>query len=76
MNVNVREELKNTDVPILYLGGSTDRLVGKGALDAIWLCRPDVQVKILDTGHMVLQERPVEAGEAILEFSERLVVER
>jgi pimeloyl-ACP methyl ester carboxylesterase len=68
LNVNVRKELKGSDVPILYIGGATDRLVGKGALDAIWLCRPDVQVKILDTGHMVLQTKPVEASEAIIEF--------
>ena len=67
--VNVREELKEVDIPLLYLGGARDWLLGKRALDAIWICRPDVKVKILDTGHMVLQTRPVEASEAIIDFS-------
>ena len=66
--VNVREQLKNADVPVLYVGGVTDWLIGKRALDTIWLCRPDVQIKILDTGHMVLQCQAEEAAEAILKF--------
>ena len=66
--VNVREELKKVDIPLLYLGGATDWLLGKRALDAIWICRPDVKVKILDTGHMVLQCRPEDSAAAIIEF--------
>jgi pimeloyl-ACP methyl ester carboxylesterase len=68
LDVNVREELKKTNVPILYIAASGDRVVSRRCLDEIWLCRPDVHIKVIDTGHAVLQCRPEEAGEAIVEF--------
>jgi pimeloyl-[acyl-carrier protein] methyl ester esterase len=71
LEVNVREELKNCQVPVLYIAGSRDWLVGKKCLDVIWLCRPDVEIKVIDAVHMVLQTNPEEAAEVILEFCNR-----
>ena len=71
LEVNVREELRNCQVPVLYIAGSRDWLVGKNCLDAVWLCRPDVEIKVIDAVHMVLQTNPVEAAETILEFCYR-----
>jgi pimeloyl-ACP methyl ester carboxylesterase len=71
LGVNVREELKSSQVPVLYIAGSRDWLIGKKCIDAIWLCRPDVEIKVLDGVHMVLQTNPEEAAEVIKEFCER-----
>ncbi len=71
LGVNVREELKSTQVPVLYIAGSRDWLIGKKCIDAIWLCRPDVEIKVLEGVHMILQTRPAEAAEIIREFCER-----
>ena len=71
LEVSVREELKNCQVPVLYIAGSRDWLVGKNCLDAVWLCRPDVEIKVLDGVHMILQTNPTEAAEVILEFCNR-----
>ena len=71
LEVNVREELKNCQVPVLYIAGSRDWLVGKKCLDAVWLCRPDVEIKVIDAVHMLLQTSPEEAAKAILQFCMR-----
>ena len=71
LDVNVREELQNCQVPVLYIAGFRDWLVGKKCIDAIWLCRPDVEIKVLDACHMVLQTRPVEAARIISDFCKR-----
>ena len=73
LEVNVREELKNCPVPVLYMAGSRDWLVRKKCLDVIWLCRPDVEIKVIDGAHMILQARPAEAAAAIREFCGRLL---
>jgi pimeloyl-ACP methyl ester carboxylesterase len=71
LGVNVREKLKSSQVPVLYIAGSRDWLIGKKCIDAIWLCRPDVEIKVLEGVHMILQTRPAEAAEIIREFCER-----
>ncbi len=71
LGVNVREELKSCQVPVLYIAGSRDWLIGKKCIDAIWLCRPDVEIKVLEGCHMILQTRPAEAAEVIREFCEK-----
>jgi len=72
LTVNVREELKNLQAPVLYIAGSRDWLVGRKSIDVIWLCRPDVEIKVIDGVHMILQTNPSEAAEAIKEFCGRL----
>jgi pimeloyl-ACP methyl ester carboxylesterase len=72
LDVNVREELKGLEVPVLYIAGSRDWLVGKKCIDVIWLCRPDVQIEVLEGVHMILQTNAAEAAEAIKEFCGRL----
>ena len=71
LDVNVRDELKSCQVPVLYIAGSKDWLVGKKCIDVIWLCRPDVEIKVINGVHMILQTNPKEAAEAILEFCGR-----
>jgi len=71
LEVNAREELKKCQAPVLYIAGADDWLIGKKCLDAIWLCRPDVEIKVLEGCHMILQTNPVEAAKAILMFCKR-----
>lgn len=73
LEVNVREELKGCQVPVLYIAGSRDWLMGKKCLDAVWLCRPDVEIKVLDACHMVLQTRPDDSAKAIIDFCSRVI---
>jgi pimeloyl-ACP methyl ester carboxylesterase len=72
LETNVREELKSLQVPVLYLAGANDWLVGRKSLDAVWLCRPDVEVKVIDGVHMILQTNASDAAKAILEFTSRI----
>ena len=71
LDVNVREELKGCRVPVLYIAGARDWLVGKKALDAVWLCRPDVEIKVLDGVHMILQTNAHDSAQVILAFCEK-----
>ncbi len=73
LEVNVREELKNCQVPVLYIAGSRDWLVGKKCLDVIWLCRPDVEIKVLEGVHMILQTRPDDSAQAIIDFCSNVI---
>ena len=73
LEINVREELKSGQVPVLYIAGSRDWLVGKNCLDAVWLCRPDVEIKVLDGVHMILQTRPDDSARAIIDFCNRVI---
>jgi pimeloyl-ACP methyl ester carboxylesterase len=68
LDVNVREELKKSRVPVLYIAGARDWLIGKKCLDVIWLCRPDVEVKVIEGVHMILQTNPADAAAVIKEF--------
>ena len=68
LEVNVREELKSLQVPILYIAGSSDWLIGKKCIDVIWLCRPDVEIKVIGGVHMILQTNPTDAAAAIIDF--------
>jgi len=69
----VREELKNLEAPVLYIAGSRDWLVTRKSIDVIWLCRPDVQIRVLAGVHMVLQTQPEGAAEVIREFVEGIL---
>ena len=73
LEVNVREELKGCQVPVLYIAGARDWLIGKKCIETIWLCRPDVEIKVIDGVHMILQTNPKDAAEAIKDFCSRVL---
>jgi len=73
LEVNVREELKACQVPLLYIAGAKDWLIGKKCIETIWLCRPDVEIKVVDGVHMILQTNAHDSAEAIIEFSRRIM---
>ena len=63
------EERQNLKVPVLFVFGERDNLVGdpKAARELVQDI-PDVQVEILPTGHLVAGEMPVEANAFMLDF--------
>ena len=59
------------DVPLLYIAGRRDRLVRAAVMTQMKHLRPDMETRVLDAPHLVLQRRPVEVGELISEFIHR-----
>lgn len=57
-------------VPVLYIAGAEDRIVGRRGLAQVASAIPGVGSEVLDAPHLVLQRRPVEAARAIVAFAE------
>ncbi|HET9554752.1 MAG TPA: alpha/beta hydrolase [Anaeromyxobacteraceae bacterium] len=66
--VDVREALASTDVPLLYLAPTRDRLVRTDVVDDVLRARPDAVISLLPAPHTVLQVRPQESLERIEAF--------
>ncbi|UCF87887.1 MAG: alpha/beta hydrolase [bacterium] len=73
LGVNVREELKSIQAPVLYLAGARDWLIGRKCIDTVWLCRPDVEIKVIEGVHMILQTNPDDSARAITDFCSRVI---
>jgi len=56
--VDVRQALAATDLPLLYLGPSGDRLLRTDVEDDVLAARPDAATALLDGPHTLLQVRP------------------
>ncbi len=65
------EQLRSIDVPVLLLLGKRDGLVGNPE-NAVQLVQdiPDVQVEILDTGHLISAEKSAQFNTLVYEFIE------
>jgi pimeloyl-ACP methyl ester carboxylesterase len=70
MTTRVRAEglLRECPVPVLCLAGTRDRLVGARAARRIGRVRPSVPISYLDSPHLLLQTRPMEAWKEIERF--------
>ncbi len=66
VSVDVSNEFAQGTVPLLYIAGGRDRLVGTRVMAQMKRVRPDMQAQVLDAPHLVLQRRPVEAAQLIL----------
>ncbi len=67
-SVDVSNEFARGTAPVLYIAGGRDRLVGTGVMAQMKRVRPDMQTRVLDAPHQVLQRKPVEAAQLISEF--------
>jgi pimeloyl-ACP methyl ester carboxylesterase len=67
-SIDVRDELSQLGVPLLYVAGSRDRLVGQRGARQVKAAAPGVKVRVLDAPHLVLQMCPHGAAGAILKF--------
>ncbi len=56
--VDVRQALASTDLPVLYLGPTDDRLLRTDVEDDVLAARPDAATALLEGPHTLLQVRP------------------
>src|SRR5258708_39232372 len=62
ISVDVTREFATGTVPLLYVAGSRDRLVGSAIVTQLKRLRSDMETFVLDAPHLVLQRRPREAA--------------
>jgi pimeloyl-ACP methyl ester carboxylesterase len=70
--VNVRGQLADIRVPVLYLQAIRDWVVPAAALIEIQSVLPGIQVARIDGPHFLLQVQPGPCAERIVKFAERL----
>jgi len=68
LTVDVSEQLRACVVPMLYICGRDDRLVGTRGLADIHAVRPELEHITVDAPHLVLQRNPADAWAAIERF--------
>lgn len=71
LRVDATEWLRACPAPVLFLGGSRDRLLRSALPFEIRLARPDAEIRMLDAPHLVLQRRPAEAMRIVEAFLAR-----
>jgi pimeloyl-ACP methyl ester carboxylesterase len=76
LGCNVRAELGQVAVPILYIQASQDRLVRASCLEEIRQIKPQIAVTVLDGPHLLLQREPRKAAEIIANFATSGVLRR
>jgi pimeloyl-ACP methyl ester carboxylesterase len=72
LRVDVRAQLRDVPVPLLYLQALRDPLIRKHNAEEIKMIRPDVNLAQIDTRHFLLQLEPDRAAAAIAAFFETL----
>ena len=66
--VDVRDRLATSDVPILYLRATRDRLVPRAAAELVAKLKPTTKVVELDASHFLLQTAPAQAAREVAAF--------
>jgi pimeloyl-ACP methyl ester carboxylesterase len=74
--LDAREALRRCPVPILYLAGARDRLVGARGGRRVRRIRPDVRLRTIDGPHLLLQVKPMEAWREMRRFYDEEVESR
>ena len=69
---DVRRELRTTSVPLLYIRGTEDRLVGIQSFEDVRRVRPDTLLAEIKAPHLVLQRQPEKAVQKVRAFVEQL----
>jgi len=68
LDCDAREEIRQVEVPLLYLQASEDRLVGAECLDEIKRLHPETIAISIRAPHLLLQREPRAAAQAITQF--------
>ena len=68
IDCDATKEIREVWVPMLYLHGTKDRLVGKAALDEIKHLHPETISISIRSPHLLLQREPRIAAHAITQF--------
>jgi pimeloyl-ACP methyl ester carboxylesterase len=70
---DVRAELAQIAVPILYIQAKQDRVVGTSCLEEIRRIQPQVAVVAVDGPHLLLQREPKRTAEIVAGFARRCI---
>jgi pimeloyl-ACP methyl ester carboxylesterase len=74
LDCDAREDLRRTEIPLMYIQAGRDRLVPTQCFAEIQRVRPNAQlVSIPGAPHLVLQREPRKCAQAIARFIEELV---
>ena len=65
---DVRDDLRQVNVPILYLRAAHDLLVNPACLEEMLSVKPDIEVVVLDGAHVLLQLMPRQSANVVAEF--------
>lgn len=68
LNCDVRKELSQVSVPVLYMQANQDRIVSSRCLQVIQETRADIRVEALNGPHLLLQRHPETAAQILVEF--------
>jgi pimeloyl-[acyl-carrier protein] methyl ester esterase len=68
LSCDVRPELARLTVPLLYLQGSRDAIVGRKSFQEIRKIKPDAEVAVIEGPHLILQCKPRAAAAEIMRF--------
>lgn len=71
-SVDVRAQLRDCPVPVLYLQAARDLLVSARNLARVRAVAPNVRVKVFNSSHCILQTCPDEALGAITRFVDQI----
>jgi pimeloyl-ACP methyl ester carboxylesterase len=72
VNCDVRDELRRTEVPLMYIHAENDHLIQRECFSEIQRVRPDVVLASIPGPHLVFQREPRKAAEAIIQFLNQL----
>ena len=71
MSVNIADRFLQVQVPMLYVTGLRDRLLGQTTVQELKGLRPDLEVAPIEAPHFVLQRCPAEAAAVVSRFLAR-----
>jgi pimeloyl-[acyl-carrier protein] methyl ester esterase len=72
LEVDVSENMREIEVPILYLQASLDRIVPKSAARHLQSQSSRAKIQTLEGPHLLLQAMPLEAGRMVKEFTTKV----
>jgi pimeloyl-ACP methyl ester carboxylesterase len=64
----VRQEMGDVTVPVLYIQAKQDRLVSASCLDELLRIKPQMTVAALEGPHLLIQREPYKAAETVVTF--------
>lgn len=68
IDCDARQEIRQLEVPLLYLQATEDRLVGRECLDEIKRLHPETISLLIRGPHLLLQREPRVAAGAVIQF--------
>jgi pimeloyl-[acyl-carrier protein] methyl ester esterase len=72
LDCDARQDLTQTQIPILYIRADGDRLVGAHCFSEIRQLQPDTTLASISAPHLVVQREPKKAAEVIMRFIREL----